>query len=117
MTTYENDIVLIYFEGSPLCFARVESILPDSKPDWYHLKLLMLQIPLHVVTWILRDAYINGEPFTMNGKKMRLERIECPAEPDIIGQDTKKEKKPASKKKKTDKATVISFADLRKNSS
>jgi hypothetical protein len=74
----ENDIVLIHFEDQPLSFARVESILPDNKPDWYHVKLLMLQVPLQVVTWILRDRYIMGEEFTMNGKRMRLEKIVCP---------------------------------------
>ncbi len=74
----ENDIVLIYFEDRPLTFARIENILPDSKPDWYHVELLMLQIPLQLVTWILRDVYINGESFTMNGKKMRLELVEKP---------------------------------------
>ena len=71
----ENDVVLIYFENQPLSFARIEEILPDNKPDWYHVKLLMLQVPVQMVTWILRNAYINGEQFTMNGKKMRLERV------------------------------------------
>jgi hypothetical protein len=74
----ENDIVLIHFEDQPLIFARIEQILPDNKPDWFHVKLLMLQVPLQVVTWILRDRYITGDEFTMNGKRMRLERIVCP---------------------------------------
>jgi hypothetical protein len=74
----ENDIVLIYFEGRPLTFARIEGILPDAKPNWYHVELLMLQVPLQVVSWILRDVYIEGEEFTMNGKKMRLELVEKP---------------------------------------
>jgi len=74
----ENDIVLIYFEERPLSFARVEKIIPDAKPDWYHVELLMLQVPLQVVTWILRDIYIDGTEFTMNGKKMRLELVEKP---------------------------------------
>lgn len=74
----ENDLVLIYFEDKPLSFARIEGILADSKPNWYHVKLMLLQIPLQVVTWILRDAYINGEEFTMNGKRMRLEKVESP---------------------------------------
>lgn len=74
----ENDIVLIHFEDQPLSFARIEEILPDNKPDWYHVKLLMLQVPLQVVTWILRDRYIMGDEFTMNAKRMRLERIVCP---------------------------------------
>ena len=74
----ENDIVLIHFEDQPLGFARIEEILPDNKPDWYHVKLLMLQIPLQVVTWILRDRYIMGDEFTMNGKRMRLELRRLP---------------------------------------
>jgi hypothetical protein len=74
----ENDIVLIHFENQPLAFARIEEILPDKKKDWYHVRLLILQIPLQTVTWILRDAYINGQEFTMDGKKMRLEKIVAP---------------------------------------
>mgnify|MGYP001818377606 CR=1 FL=1 len=77
----ENDIILIYIEEQPLTFARVESILPDSKPDWYHITLLLLQVPVQVTTWILKDVYINGDTFTMNGKKMRLEKVVAPELP------------------------------------
>jgi len=80
----ENDIVLIYFEDKPLAFARIEEISPDVKMDWYHVKLMILQVPLHVVIWILRDVYINGEEFTMDGKRMRLERVVCPETPEEI---------------------------------
>jgi len=112
--TREKDIVLIYFEEQPLVFARVESILADSKPDWYHVRLLMLQVPLTMVTWILRDVYINGERFTMDGKQIRLERVVAPetgtdsdedAQPPSPGQT--EEKKPAGTK-------VISFNDKKK---
>lgn len=75
-----NDVVLLYLEDAPVSFARVESILPDAKKDWYHIKLLMLQIPVQTVTWILKDAYINGHEFNMNGKKMKLEKVESPVE-------------------------------------
>jgi hypothetical protein len=74
----ENDIVLIHHEDQPLVFARIEEILPDAKRDWYHVKLLMLQVPPQVVTWILRDIYINGEEFTMNSQRMRLEKVVAP---------------------------------------
>jgi len=77
----ENDIVLIYLEDQPLVYARVEGIEPDSKPDWYHIQLLMLQVPLQMTTWILRDVYINGDEFTMNGKRMRLEKVVAPEPP------------------------------------
>jgi hypothetical protein len=74
----ENDIVLIYFENQPLVFARIEEILPDKKKDWYHVRLLILQLPIQTVTWILKDVYINGQEFTMDGKKMRLEKVIAP---------------------------------------
>jgi hypothetical protein len=77
----ENDVVLLHFEDQPLAFARIEAITPDHKPGWYHTKLLLLQLPLQPVTWILRDVYIDGEEFTMGGKRMRLEPVVCPDEP------------------------------------
>ena len=108
MTT-ENDLVLIHFEDNPLVFARVECILPDAKPDWYHVTLLMLQVPLRTVTWILKDVYINGETFTMNGKAMRLEKVESP--------DAPREDQEDGKEKETDTRPdnkVISFTALKK---
>jgi hypothetical protein len=109
----ENDLVLIYFEEKPLAFARIESILPDSKKDWYHVKLLLLQIPLQVVTWILKDVYISGTEFTMNAKKMRLEKVESPLEPETS--DSQGDKEPKKEAAQNDKgAKVISLEDLKK---
>ena len=76
----ENDLVLIHHEDQPVLFARIEEILPDAKPDWYHVKLLLLQVPPQVVTWILRDIYIDGQEFTMNGQRMRMEKVVSPEE-------------------------------------
>jgi hypothetical protein len=108
--TAENDIVLIYLEQEPLSFARIESIEPDIKRDWYHVKLLLLQMPLQTVTWILRDIYINGEPYTMGGKAMRLEKVVCPPEKKTEAQMPASQKAPANGDGK-----VISLADLKKN--
>jgi hypothetical protein len=111
----ENDIILIYLEDQPLSFARIEDILADSKPAWYHVKLLLLQIPLQNVTWILRDVYIEGAEFTMNGKRMRLEKVVAPDEPQPREPNTENEKKDKPKPKKdTGNAKVISLADLKK---
>lgn len=104
----ENDIVLIYLEEEPLVFARVESILPDAKPDWYHISLLMLQVPLQMTTWILKDVYINGDTFTMNGKKMRIEKIEAPVQP------AEEEEALPSVEKPPAKDNIISLKDFKK---
>jgi len=109
-----NDIVLVHFEDNPLVFARIEDISPDSKPGWYHVKLLLLQVPLQAVTWILRDVYINGGEFTMNSKKMWLEKIECPEEalePETTETVSQKKAPPPGDQKQ---AKVISLADLKK---
>jgi len=76
----ENDIVLIYCEDEPLTYAKIEEIFPDVKVDWYHVKMLILQIPLQVITWTLRNAYIEGDEFTIRGKKFRMEAVACPEE-------------------------------------
>jgi hypothetical protein len=71
-----GDIVLIYYQEQPTIYGRIESIEPDSKRGWYQLGLMLLSIPPQVVTWILRDAYIEGDSFTMGGKSVRLEFVE-----------------------------------------
>lgn len=112
--TQENDIVLIYFEEKPLVFARIEEIHPDVKPDWFQVKLLLLQVPLQPVTWILRTAYINGDEFTMNGKRMRLERVENPEETasvDSVSSDTQAQ---AEKYDAPGDAKVISLTERKK---
>ena len=74
MTTI-GDLVLVYHQDNPAFFARIEDICADSKPDWYQVKLLILKVPVAETVWILREAYINGETFTMNGKSIRLEKV------------------------------------------
>ena len=106
--TAENDIVLIYLEDQPLVFARVENILPDAKPDWFHIRLLMLQVPLQVTTWILKDVYINGDEFTMNGEKMRLEKVVAPETPPPLDDDDK------GPPDRDEKGKVISFGQFKK---
>ncbi len=75
-----GDVVLVSMDGSPAFFARVESVTPDVKPGWFHLQLLVLQVPLLVITWILRRAYIDGEEFTMGGRPVRIEKVVAPAD-------------------------------------
>ena len=110
----ENDIVLIYFEEQPLVFARIESILADAKPDWYHVKLLMLQVPLSVVTWILRDAYINGETFTMDGKQIRLEQVTAPAKDTVAPVDGESTSPQSPQPEKSAGPKVIALKDRKK---
>ena len=109
MTTI-NDIVLIYFEDNPLIFARIEDISPDIKKGWYLVKLMILQVPLQVVTWILKEEYINGSEFTMNEKRMRLEKVACPEE-ESIGDVTDGSSETLTANKDSN---IISFSDLKK---
>ncbi len=118
-----GDVVLVYMDNSPAFFARVEEVTDDAKPGWFHVKLLVLQIPLLVVTWILREPYYNGEEFTMGGRPMRIEKVVAPTEVDIEQeqQDKKNLSKPelvTPKKEKEGKtpkeSKVISISDRRK---
>lgn len=101
--TQVGDVVLVYVENKPAFFARIESITPDVKPEWFQVKLLVLQVPLVVVTWILREPYINGVEFTMGGRPIRIEKVVAPEEflseeAEAGSEDTGEE--PAGKKKK-----------------
>ena len=112
-----NDVVLIYLENSPVSFARVESVQPDHKKDWFQITLLLLQIPLQEVTWILKDNYINGEEFQMNGKKMRIETVKNPKNAHDFPSDIKpvpQNQKPSETGNQAS-GQIISFSDLKKN--
>lgn len=102
----EGDVVLIYQQERPTVFARVEHIEPDYRRDWYHITLLLLSVPTQPVTWILRGAYIEGEPFTMGGVPMRLE----PVPKTTIKEDVPPSPGQTEGKKTSNKAgTVIPF--------
>ena len=113
----EGDVVLVHMEGEPAFFARIEDISPDVKPEWFQVKMLVLQIPLLVVTWILREPYINGEEFTMGGRPIRITKIVAPEE-----QVTEPEPEEAPHQVGTSKASsetsdgekVVSLADRRR---
>jgi hypothetical protein len=77
-----GDVVLIYREEKPAFFARIEDISSDRKRDWYQVRLLVLQVPLTEALWILRHEYINGEAFTMNGRRIRIEKVTVPQGPE-----------------------------------
>ncbi len=85
-----GDVVLIHFKEEPSFFARIESIVPDIKRDWYRVEFLILAIPLKTVTWILRQEYIDGAPFTMEGNQLRIEPVK-PLEADSHEPDQKTE--------------------------
>ena len=72
----EGDIVLVYYKDQPGVYGRIERIEADMKKDWYQVTLLLLTIPHQVVTWILREEYINGGEFTMGGNSMRIEKVD-----------------------------------------
>jgi hypothetical protein len=75
-----KDLVLIYLENQPVFFARIENITPDVKPGWVRMSFLILQVPVSVGEWILLPEYIQGEEFSMGGKKVRIERVVVPPE-------------------------------------
>jgi hypothetical protein len=114
-----GDLVLVYMDGNPAFFARVEEITPDYKPQWYQVKLLVLQIPLMVITWILRRAYIDGDEFTMGGRPVRVAKVVSPE--DVAEVVASKSQEPAAAPDPAletgdapKRAKVVSLADRRK---
>jgi len=115
--TLEGDLVLVHMDGQPAFFARIEAINPDVKPNWYQVKILVLQIPLVVITWILRDPYINGEEFTMGGRPIKLVKVVAPeqeAAPSPSEESGKSAAPAPSPQKSSGAEKVVSLADRRK---
>jgi len=117
--TVEGDLVLVYTQGEPAFFARIEAIDADVKPEWFQVKMLVLQIPLVVITWILREAYINGEEFTMGGRPIRMTKVVAPEESAMepeSEQASRPIKTPTASAGTTGGEKVVSLADRRKKS-
>jgi hypothetical protein len=74
----KNDLVLVHIDNKPGFYARIEEISPDVKPGWWQVRLLVLAFPLQVFTWTLDESQINGEPYTMGGTPVRLEKVVSP---------------------------------------
>lgn len=113
MSVIVNDVVLICVEDRPAGFAKIENILPDAKKNWYHVKLLMLKIPLHSVTWILHEDYINGVEFSMNSTKMQIKKVECPEKESSFNIVAKKENKKDKKITPKKNENIILFSDFK----
>jgi hypothetical protein len=100
-----GDIILVYYQDKPTTYARIEAIESDVKKGWYQVTLLLLTFPAQTVTWILREEYINGDPFTMGGQSMRLGEIPWEA----FEEDQEVKEEDQSEKNKGRGAKVISF--------
>ncbi len=107
-----NDLVLVHIDNKPAFYARIEDIVPDVKPGWWQVKLLVLTFPLQVYTWILDESQIAGAPFTMGGTPVLLERVVSPVQPETRFQPPPKPDPPAGTGKGGSK--VVSLGDRRK---
>lgn len=111
----ENDVVLIYTENKPAFFARIENITNDVKKGWWRVRLLILQVPLMLTTWILDNEQIRGADFTMGGTPVRIEKVVAP---DVTAETNKFEKSEKDFTTKTEpkkQATIISLNPNDKN--
>lgn len=73
-----RDVILVHVEDKPAFFARVEEILFDVKAGWRQMRFTVLTVPLQEMTWTLEPSQIDGEPFTMGGTPLRIERLPDP---------------------------------------
>jgi len=103
----ENDLLLIYVENKPSSFARVEKIYADAKPNWWRVKLLVLQVPVFTATWILDNDQIRGGEFTINGVPMRIEIVKIPKE---SAEAIIEKKKPSRQAANGQKARILSLS-------
>jgi hypothetical protein len=70
-----GEIVAVYIDDQPSVYARIEDYEADVKPRWFKVKMLFLAFPPQEITWLLREAQVDGEPFTMNNIPVRLDTV------------------------------------------
>jgi hypothetical protein len=70
-----NDLVVVHLDRQPAFYARINDINPDVKRGWYQVELLVLSLPHQTLVWILEDAHLQGEEFTMGGRPVQLELV------------------------------------------
>ncbi|MDD2542003.1 MAG: hypothetical protein PHH28_13295, partial [Desulfuromonadaceae bacterium] len=108
------DLVLIHVDTKPGFYARVEEILPDDKPGWWQVKLLVLTFPMQVFTWILDDFQIEGADFTMGGTPLRLEQVISPVDIERAEQENAEKERARKACHEGGSPKVISLQDRRK---
>ena len=109
-----NDLVLIHVDDKPGFYARIEEILPDAKPGWWQVKLLVLTFPLQVFTWILDDHQLEGADFTMGGTPLRLEDLISPVELERVEKEKEEKERVQKIRREGGAPKVISLQDRRK---
>lgn len=109
-----HDLVLIHVDNKPGFYARVEEILPDVKPGWWQVKLLVLTFPIQVFTWILDEHQIEGADFTMGGTPLRLEQLVSPVEAELVEKEKAEKEHLQKARQEGGSPKVISLLDRRK---
>lgn len=67
-----GDVVLVHLDDRPAGYARVEDVRAHARPGWFECDLLFLAEPPQPVTWVLEREQIDGTPFTMGGRPVRI---------------------------------------------
>jgi hypothetical protein len=109
-----GDIVLIHVDNKPGFYARVEEMIPDVKPGWWQVSLLVLTFPLQVFNWVLDEYQIDGADFTMGGTPIRMEEVVSPLELERIEREKKEKERLQKIRQEGGAPKVISLQDRRK---
>ncbi|HXE95925.1 MAG TPA: hypothetical protein VN642_05945 [Dongiaceae bacterium] len=109
-----HDLVLVHVDNNPGFYARIDEIVPDVKPGWWQVKLLVLTFPMQVFTWILDDFQIEGAEFTMGGTPLRLEPVVSPVELERAEKENAEKERAQKTRQEGGTPKVISLQDRRK---
>jgi hypothetical protein len=64
----EGDLVLIYYEDNPAVYARIDSVEPDTKKNWYQVTILLLTVPAQTVKPPYRKVTPEGSKQSLRDK-------------------------------------------------
>lgn len=85
-----GDIALVTVGESNAFCIRINDISYDVKPGWLKVFFTALTMPLENHMWTLSTEQLNGEPFSMKGTPIKIQRLIFP-EPKVEEEVKKKE--------------------------
>jgi len=109
-----HDIVLIHVDNKPGFYARVEELVPDVKPGWWQVRLMVFTFPLQMFTWILDEFQLDGASFTMGGTPIRMEQVVSPVEEKQTTREQDAKEEPERSGQQPGNSKVISLTDRRR---
>lgn len=86
ITIKEMDVCLLYIDGFPNSFVRINWIWETDRRGWWNVNSTKLGLPCDNLQWILDSSHLAGESWMMDGMEMHFQLLR---RPDLAASESK----------------------------